>query len=146
MASAMMPFVEGLKNTSIEGRSMPDAPKTAKAEKSVAAPAATSAPIAPSPPKEERQEARAPIEPEDRLHGELVLTVKVRRFLFFAVTGVEVSIITDGKLIDRITTDSRGQALFQLPPGPYVVQVKDRRVPIHLMQHGTLRIKFPDAY
>jgi hypothetical protein len=75
-----------------------------------------------------------------RPEGDLVLTVKVKRFFFFGVTGQEIQVLQGEKTVDRIVTDSRGQALFKLPPGEYTVKSGDKQVPIDLKSHASLRL------
>lgn len=75
-----------------------------------------------------------------RPEGDLVLTVKVKRLFFFGVVGQEVKVMQGDKVVDRITTDSRGQALFKLPQGEYTVTSLDKQVPIELKSHATLRL------
>ena len=72
--------------------------------------------------------------------GDLVLTVKVKKFFFIGVAGQEVRVMQGDRLVDRIVTDSRGQALFKLPPGEYVVASLDKQVPIELKDHASLRL------
>lgn len=72
--------------------------------------------------------------------GDIILTVKVKRMLFFGVAGKEIQVLQNDKLVDRITTDSRGQALFKLPTGDYTVVKGDKKVPITLQKHSTLRM------
>jgi hypothetical protein len=69
-----------------------------------------------------------------------ILTVRARRLLFFSARGKEVSVLKGDKVIDKASTDSRGEACFKLAPGEYVVTMGDRRIPIDIKQHATLRM------
>lgn len=69
-----------------------------------------------------------------------VLTIKVRKFGFFGVRAARIIILQEGKEIDARDTDNHGDAAFNLAPGDYTVQMGEKKVPITLKTHSTLKL------
>lgn len=73
--------------------------------------------------------------------NDLTLTVKARRFIFFAVKGQPVSLQQNDKELASLTTDGNGNALFpNLAPGTYAVVFKGKRKDVELKRSAAVRV------
>lgn len=119
-------------------------PEAPKADAKTPEPPKPEAPKeAPKPAAETKPDEKPTLLREEHIQrpqGDLVLTVKMKRFFFLSVVGEEVRVLKADKVVDRITTDSRGQALFKLPAGEYSVVSGEKSIPINLQKHSTLRM------
>jgi hypothetical protein len=69
-----------------------------------------------------------------------VLTVKVKKWLFWPVVAAAVSVFQGEKQIDAASTDSHGTVPFTLSPGEYLVKYGGKNVPISIKAHSTLKL------
>lgn len=69
-----------------------------------------------------------------------MLTLKARRFGVFGVNNAQITLLQNEKVVETITTDKQGNAILNLTPGDYVVRFGEKKIPITLKQHSTLKL------
>lgn len=98
------------------------------------APAPSDAPAEPTP-----EETVAALDHEET-PAEIILTIRMRKLLFFAVKDAEVKVLQGEAVVDTVRTDGNGQALFKLKPGEYTVISDGKSVGIDLKQNATVKL------